>query len=163
MAKDKDSKEKISEETVTLAAETLTGDIRDWFLDRLKAYKKPWEAMTEDQQRAEIMSATEAATNFVREAVKIIASEGRKVMTGTLESVAIKDGIKAVLKFSKTDEQRHELADAQGQAVLLVVAGTEAFVGSRGPADPIPTQGDMITAAQKLKEQGGKVTSLHKE
>lgn len=149
----------IDDNTIDLATETLTGDIRDFLLDRVKRLGKPWAAMTEDEQSDQIHAAKEAAENLVRNACKIIAAEGRKTIVGNLLQVTQKDNIKAVIEFAKTDEMRHELFDAQGMAVLLVVAGSETFTGEREPAEPTPDQGDLIDNAEKLKN-GGKVTRL---
>lgn len=146
----------ITDETIDLASETLSGDIRDFLLDRIKTFGKPWVAMTEDEQREQIISAKEAANHLVREAVKIIASEGRKVIAATLDKVTVKDGIKAEISLAKTDELRHELIDSQGQAVLVVVAGVEEFQGERAPADPMPNQVDMLANAESLKNSNVK-------
>ncbi len=146
-----DTKEPIAEDTIALAIETLTGDVRDFLLDRLRNFKKPWVAMTEDEQYSEINSAKEAADNLVRQTVRIIASEGRRCMTGDLEQITVKDGLKAVIKLSKFDPYRHELVDAQGQAVLIVVADSEPFSGERESALPEPDQSDLIASAESLK------------
>lgn len=42
-------------------------------------------------------------------------------------NAAIKDGIKAVLSLSRFDAQRHEVVDAQGQTVYIVLANPEQF------------------------------------
>jgi len=66
--------------------------------------------------------------------------------------VTRKDSIKAICEFSKIDALRHELFDAQGSAVLLVVADSEPFTGEKAPAEPMPNQGDLISNAEKLKD-----------
>lgn len=148
--------ETITEETINLANETLVGDIRDFLLDRVKNHKKPWVAMSETEQHGEIHSATEAAKHLVRRAVNIIASEGRKVITGHLEQVTVKKEIKAVVTLPKSDECRHELIDSQGQSVLLVVADTAAFSGEGDAPEPDPDQGDLIENAEGLKNSNVK-------
>lgn len=158
--KPKTAHEKKEAETLDLAVKTLTGDVRDFLLDRVKALGKPWAAMTEDEQADQIHAARDAAERLVTEACKIIAAGGKKALVGQLESIAVKDGIKAVVKFSKLDEQRHSLLDAQGSTVSVVFAGAEAFRGERGPAEPDPMQGDMLGAAEKLKKGDEKVTSI---
>lgn len=142
----KTSGEQITIDTINLASHTLTGDIRDFLLDRMKNFKKPWVSLSEDEQRAEIISSKEAAENLVKKAVAIIASEGRKVIVGHLQQVTVKDEIKAVICIPKTDSCRHELIDSAGQAVLIVVADAEPFVGEQAPAEPMPQQGDLLAA-----------------
>lgn len=152
-----------TEIVVDLAATTLTGDIRDFLLDRVKGLGKPWAAMSEDEQSDQIHAAKEAAERIVRKACEIIASGGKKAMMGTLESVTVKDGIKAIVKLSKTDEQRHSLLDAQGHAVSMVFADAMPFTGERGPAEPTPTQGSLLDKAEQLKASDDKVTPLKKQ
>lgn len=148
------------EEKLDLVAETLTGDIRDFLLDRVKRLGKPWAAMSEDEQSDQIIQATEAAINLVKKAVNVIAADGRCTMVGQLVKVQVKDKIQCQVDFNKSDEFRHELFDSTGQAVLLVVADAEPFTGERGPAEPTPDQSDLIANAEKLKG-GDKVAQLH--
>ena len=145
-----------------LAAATLTGDVRDFLLDRVKRLGKPWAAMSEDEQADQIHAAKDAAEHLVQQVCHIIASNGRKAVVGELRQVTQKDNIKCVIEFSKVDEQRHAIWDAQGQTVLLVVAGADAFTGERGPAEPMPDQGSLLDKAEKLKKRSDKVTPLKK-
>ena len=119
-----------------IAAETLTGDLRDLILDTLRHEqdKRPWHLRSEVQQRETVSRVETAVHEWVRKAVELIAAGGRKTMKATIEQVVVKDGIKAVLTMSKFDELRHHLVDAQGKAVLLVVADTEELAGERAPA-----------------------------
>lgn len=143
-----------------LATETLTGDIRDFLLDRVKNLGKPWPAMTEDEQRIQIHAAKEAADRLVRKVCSIVAAGGKKALTGTLVKVAIKDKIQTQIDFSKHDELRHNLMDAQGLTVSVVLADAEPYTGERGPADPTPNQSDLLGNAERLKKGADKVTPL---
>lgn len=154
--------EKAASPVAEFAAATLTGDIRDAILDWRKAMGKPWAACNEDEQSDEIHRARDIAEQMVQKACTIIASQGKKAMQGTLESVSVKDGIKAVIKLSKTDEQRHNLIDSQGHLISMVFADSEPFKGERAPAEPTPDQGSLIDNAQKLKKGDKKVTTLRR-
>ena len=68
---------------------------------------------------------TSCVEQTVTRAVKIIAAGGRPTIDGILESVAIKDGIKATFKVSQFNPLRHDLIDSQGKVCLLVVANPE--------------------------------------
>lgn len=129
---------------LVIDALTVTGDVRDAILDRFRSMKKPYAQCSEEEQSNIILQATAIATNLVQEVVKIVAAAGRKCIVGDLEQVTIKDGYKAVITLSKSSEYRHELADAQGSAVLLVVAGVEEFVGEKAPAKPDPDQHSLV-------------------
>lgn len=148
---------------VDFAADTLTGDIRDAILDWRKTMGKPWAACNEDEQSDEIHRARDLAENLVRKACAIIASGGKKAIMGTVIKITVKDKIQAWLDFSKADEQRHDLMDAQGMLISLVLADAEPFKGERAPAEPTPDQGSLIDNAQKLKDKKGKVTALRRK
>lgn len=144
--------EEITEETINLASSTLTGDIRDFLLDRVKAHKKPWAAMSEDEQRDEIISAKEAAERLVAKVVRIVASEGRNVVEAKLKQVTIEDGIKAVFLFANNTHNREQLGAATGQEVLVITSGAEPFTGEQAPALPTPNQADLLDSAQAMKD-----------
>lgn len=128
--------EPVTDDTEEMAVGTLKGDIRDWLLDRLKQQQKPWEQMSEAEQADLIAQAEMAAGDMVRRAVRMIAAEGRKVIVAQLEQVTVKDGIKAVVTLSKHDACRHDLVDAQGKDVLIVVADAGDYMGAKGEAVP---------------------------
>lgn len=136
----------ISSDTVDLAVQTLSGDIRDFILDRLRHEHSPvpWMSRSEAEQRDTIDSVTLAAERVVRETVRIIAGDGRKAMVGKLLQVTVKDGIKAQIELNRHDELRHELMDAEGMQVLLVVADVSAFIGERAEVKVKPDQHDWI-------------------
>lgn len=125
-----------------IAAETLTGDLRDLVLDTLRYEqdKRPWNFRSEADQRETASRIERAAHDWARKAVELLAAGGKRTIRATIEQVVVKDGIKAVLTMSKFDELRHNLIDAQGSAVLIVVADSEAFEGERAPVDIKPDQ-----------------------
>lgn len=129
-----------------IARDTMTGDLRDCLLDFLKHEKNPlpWNMRTEDQQSEAIEKCTKAAQHAAEKAVSIIAADGRAVIKAKVDKVLFKDGIKAEVTMSKSDPLRHQLADAQGDVVLMVVADVNAYEGERKAARPAPDQPDMI-------------------
>lgn len=131
----------------TIAKKTLTGDLRDFILDRLKHEQngQPWNKRKEHEQRAVIFEVEAAVKHAVNKAVDIIAADGRKVLRGSLAKVAVKDGIKAEIVLSQSDPMRHEFIDHQGQTVLISLATPEDFEGQRAPAKISPDQGDILT------------------
>jgi hypothetical protein len=132
--------------TIEFAAETVTGDLRDFILDRLRheQEKRPWHLRSESAQRDTVHEVEAAVGDAVRRVVELIASGGRPAIKAKLESVTVKDGIKAVLVLSRFDEQRHGLVDATGSAVLIVVADSAEFTGERAPAGIRPDQASLL-------------------
>lgn len=130
-------------DAASLAKETLTGDLRDIMLRRIKALSKPWNRMSEAEQRAVISGVEFDVRGAVRRVLEVFAADGRTTIAATLEQVVFKDGIKAVLTASAFDPNRHDLADATGKKVLVVVADVDAYDGEREPAEPDPDQGEL--------------------
>jgi len=61
----------------------------------------------------------------IKMAVHMLAAQGRTVVAGDLEQITIKDGAKAVVKFSLAAPSLHQLYEAAGKAVLVIVASAE--------------------------------------
>lgn len=127
-------------EEPTLDTETLFGDLRDAILDRLKAMPKPWTVMSENEQRDLIIGVEMATRHLINSAVTLIAANGHPTIKATLASATVKDGIKAVLQMSMHDPMRHELMDAVGKPVVVVVAEVAQFLGEKSPAKPDPQE-----------------------
>ena len=118
-------------------ADTMLGTLTTICIDELKAAPDCWAKLSEDQQDDVIKRVTSQVGDAVREAVRIIATQGRDVIVADLEQITAKDSIKAVLTLAKHDPNRHMLLDAVGKPVLIVVASSEEFMGGAIPkADP---------------------------
>jgi hypothetical protein len=128
--------------TKAMAVKTLTGDLRDFILDRLRHEKneQPWNKRSENEQRETVSRVEDAVRHAVTQAVELIAGQGHHVMRATLASIQVKDGLKATLEMSKHDQLRHQFMDAQGATVLVVVADINEFVGERAPVKITPDQ-----------------------
>jgi len=129
-----------------LAAATLTGDLRDFILDRLHHFHDPlpWSMKSEASQRELARDVTTSCRTFVENAVEIIAGEGQRTIKATIDQIVVKDGIKAVLMLSKHDPGRHVLTDAVGSTVLIVIADADQFTGEREPVKITPDQASLI-------------------
>jgi len=86
------------------------------------------------------VTAAYLGESAIHEAVQIIASDNRPTIVATVESVTVKDGIKVVVTLPKSDAQRHELFDAAGMAVLLIVGGAAGYYGGSDQVKPDPDQ-----------------------
>jgi hypothetical protein len=128
------------EQTVTeLAAETLTGDIRDWLLMHLRDMQKPWAQMSEREQREKINSAESASRDFVRKGVNIIAAKEFDKVFVRVGKFTVKDGeIKGEFTCNASHDNLLSISDA-GSAVL-VLADSVTFAGERAEALPDPDE-----------------------
>lgn len=127
-----------------VAKETMTGDLRDIIMDILRTQAKSWGELQEDEQATLAADIQERCEHIVQKAVGTIAADGRQVLVGVLKQVTVKDGLKAVIEFSKTDELRHELIDSTGTSVLIIVGDNDQYSGERAPAKIDPNQHELI-------------------
>lgn len=137
-----DEMDDLDERALKIARETLTGDIRDLILTDMKDRKTslPWNLRNQEAQQEAIDQVNRLALGIVERVVKIVAAGGRRTITAHLKKVTVSDGIKAELELSKMDAQRHELIDATGSAVMIVVADASLFEGEREPVTASPDQ-----------------------
>lgn len=144
--KTKTADDELDERAMRLARETLTGDIRDIILNDMKDRKStlPWNLRSEAEQTEIIDHVARLSAGIVERVVKIVAAGGRRTIHASLKKVTVTDAIKAEIELSKADQQRHELIDATGASVLIVVADAEAFTGERDPVAINKEQGELI-------------------
>ncbi len=122
-----------------MTADTIGKDLLGALVTELKLLPKPWPELSQDKQNDIIDRLRSRVDNAIKMAVHLIASEGRTVVTGDLDQITIKDGVKAVVKFSAAAPNLHELYEASGKAVIVVVAGHKEHTGGmdevKGEAD----------------------------
>ena len=134
--------EEVTEKEIGEIAENIKGDYVTAICNRFRHAPKTWQEMSEDEQKSYIADLSEHTSNLILHVVRAIARQGRTVITAQLDQVTIKDSIKGVVSMSKSAEDRHALFDAQGQCVLIVVAGApEDYEGGDMP-QPEPDQRD---------------------
>jgi len=136
-----------SDDTVIKAADTVSGNLATWLIDRVRHLNKTWEQMTEEEQRGWIDAAHSAAEDAARQTVNIIAADGRKVVYATLGDGKVPGDVAKPLEFKitmpRSDAQRHTMMDHVGRRVLLVVADAESHMGGEIP-EPDPNQPSLL-------------------
>ena len=138
------SHDKITDKEVEIAAETLVGDLRDALLGHIKTLQKPWQQMSETQQRDLVASMTNAAKHLTSRAVKLIAANGRKTIVAHLHEMKIDKGVLTCkVTTSSTDETTLELKAAQNKTVLIIAGDSAEFEGEKKPAEIDPDQPDL--------------------
>lgn len=122
-----------------MTADTIGKDILSALVTEIKLLPDLWVKMSEKKQNDIIDRLRSRVDHNVKMATHLIASNGRTVVAGDLEQITIKDGVKAVVKFSAAAPNLHELYDASGKAVLVVVANPDEHTGGmddvRGESD----------------------------
>ena len=118
-----------SETIVGMTAETVGKDLLSALVDEIRNLKDVWAKLPEYEQNFIIDRLRMRVNENVKLAVHEIAADGRTVVTGDLDQITIKDGVKAVIKFSSSTPSVSEIFEAQGQAVLVVVANHRDYTG----------------------------------
>lgn len=120
--------ENVQPQTVeTLTAATLKKAIMTIAIDELKNAQAPWHELLEAEQEKVINRLDGYAVDLTTRALELFATSGVARVACTLDAVTIKDGIKAMISLSRHDAQRHDLIDAQGTTVWVVLANPEQF------------------------------------
>lgn len=153
---------------------TMAGDIRDFLLNRLRQEqdRRPWNERSEKEQRLVINAAQALGNEVVRNVVNLVAAASFPALKGTLEAVTVKNGLKAAILLSRTDTLRHELLDAQGKQVMVVVADPDQFMDQREdvavrldePALPLevdPETGEIVVSAEETEAEAEDPEGAH--
>lgn len=129
--------------TVEMQAETLSGDIRDQFLDVLRGLDEPWIKLSEHQQKRAISNIEKLSRDVVRGSVDIVAQTGFVHMLVTTGEWTVKDGIKLKVNASGSVEDITKLAEHGGGSAILVFADAAAYFGARAEAKADKDQPDL--------------------
>lgn len=129
--------------TVEMQAETLSGDIRDQFLDVLRGLDEPWTKLSEHQQKRAISNIEKLSRDVVRGSVDIVAQTGFVHMLVTTGEWTVKDGIKLKVNASGSVEDITKLAEHGGGSAILVFADAAAYFGERAEAKADKDQPDL--------------------
>jgi len=123
--------------TLEFARSELAGKLLKACIGHLESLQTPWNMTSADTQEIVINAMSQGIKQAVHEAVNVIISDSKPYIKAKLESVTFKDGIKATLAIGGGTAGRHDLADAAGNSVLIVISPAE----------------DYTTGTQKVKAQ----------
>ena len=128
------------------ASKQLGACLIDAALTEVKALQRPWQQMTEDQQRDVLERITSQVRAAVGDTIRLLATNGRDHIVCELESITIKKGAKATLDVPRAglDEA---LLDAVGAQVILVVGGSLGAAKEIQTPKPDPDQGNLLAQA----------------
>lgn len=129
-----------SETTISVVLENIAGDLLSALVDEVRILPDVWPKIPEVEQGEIIDRLRARVTHNVREAVYAIAADGRITVAADLESITFKDGCKVTLRVGKNSGGKHDLIDAVGRAVLVVLANPEDYMGGLGEVRPDPDQ-----------------------
>jgi hypothetical protein len=143
-------------ETIEMTSETIAGDLIGALVMELKLMPDIWPRIGPNEQDEIIERIRKRVTDNVRQAVHLIASDGRVTVVGDLKKVLFSDKVEALFSLGKNDPSAIELTRCTGQACLIVVASAGNHMGG---ADDLKAerQTTLISgeddAANKIIEQ----------
>lgn len=122
-----------------MTADSIGKDLLSALVTEMKLMPDIWVKLSEKKQNDVIDRLRARVDHNVKMATHLIASNGRIVVQGDLDQITIKDGVKAVVKFGGSQPNLHELYEASGKTVLVVVANPGEHTGGmdeiRGESD----------------------------
>lgn len=142
----------VAERPLGIAAENLVHELMAVTLEELKHAQDVWQKLSADEQDAVIARVDKRVRTAAREALEEFSAHGLTRVQASIESITVKDGIKAVLSLSKSDAGRHELIDAQGGKCTVVLAPISAWTDGK--------HGHKADAPQRELELGSVLGSI---
>lgn len=129
-------------EIADLDLETLSGDIRDEMLSRIKHLKATWNLLSQGEQQ-EVGNGCELfAKNLLRKIVGKLAKHEFPHVVVSLAEFKVKGGkdIEAKITCPNIAVNRDPLGDRVGDMCMLVMVDAETFFGERAPVKTDPDQ-----------------------
>ena len=125
--------------------ETLRGDVRDVMLGRIRTAQKPWQQMTEAEQRDLASAIDMAAGDMVRRTVRLLTSYEWPHAVVSLGEVKIKGekGIEAKVSCANIEHNRTVLGEHVGSYVTMLMVDSDTFMAERAPVQIDPDQPAM--------------------
>lgn len=125
--------ESIDERGVELAKATLTGDVRDFLLERIKQQESsvPFKLLNESAQRKIVDSVQLFSDSFVEKAVQVIAAGGRQTITFAVSAVSQTAKGEIVIKLASPFLREAWAALGGAKTAIVVVPDEMAFRGER--------------------------------
>ncbi|MFJ2456389.1 cell division protein FtsK [Pseudomonas protegens] len=130
-------------EFLQMTAHTIGEKLLAGLIQEIRIMPDCWQKLNERKQEDIIERLSARVHAAVTLAVHMIASSERVTVVGKLESVTTKSTIKAVLEVDADAPGRHELSDARGKLLLLVIAGSDDHMGNLKATKADPDQNAM--------------------
>lgn len=139
-------------EVIAFAEEELSGKLLQVVVNQLEGNRQPWNTYPKDDQEIKLNAMRLAIEDAVKGAVYVIAASRRSYLKAGVESVTFKDGVKAVLTLLKTADA-HDLADAEGSQVLIVITDAEKFLQGGDKIEAQPDQPSLPLAPKRAADK----------
>lgn len=130
-----------AKESLTITAATMGHDFLAALLVELRSMPGHWATLNAEKQQEIIGKLKEKIQAGIETAVRIMLTSEFPAVQAEVDHVGFKGGIVAGLKIPKDAPYRHQLADAQGTKVLIVISDPARWMNRM---DEIKARGDQI-------------------
>jgi hypothetical protein len=130
-----------AKESLAITAATMGHDFLAALLTELRSMPGHWATLNAEKQQEIIGKLKEKIQTGIETAVRIMLTSEFPAVQADVEHVSFKGGIVAGLKIPKDAPYRHQLADAQGMKVLVVISDPQRWLNRM---DEIKARGDQI-------------------
>jgi hypothetical protein len=140
-----------------MTADTVGKDLLGALVQEIKLLPDVWPKLPKKKQDDVIDRLRKRVEENVNMAVFTLAAQDRTVVTGSLDQITIKDGVKAVIKFSIKSPNLDGLYEAasDGSDVLVVVAGVKEHTGGMNEIQGEDDQRGMDLGHEYNENDGG--------
>ena len=126
-----------------MTAETLGRSLLEGLIQEIRIMPDCWHKLSQSRQNDVIERLQKQITHAVGRAVYMIASDDRKTAYGKLESVAIKDKMKAVIVINPNSPCKHDMLDAVEQDCLIILGSADEYLGGMDMVEGEPDQNPL--------------------
>lgn len=133
--------EKQAQDALAITANTMGHDFLAALLLELRSMPGHWATLNAQKQQEIIDKLKEKIQTGIEKAVHIMLTSEFPAVQADVEHVSFKGGIVAGLKIPKDAPYRHQLADAQGMKVLVVISDPQRWMNRM---DEIKARGDQV-------------------
>lgn len=126
-----------------VAADTLTGDLRDALLTHIRTMETPWSKLSERDQQDKIYAVEAMAGDLVRGALQVISTRGFDAVHVQLGKFVVDKGVKIEAQASASVDNITKLADHGKGHGVLVLAEASDFFGESQAAKPDPDEPEL--------------------
>lgn len=137
------SEQSNQEQAKQAASETLGRELLQATVDELRNLPDVWAKVSEQKQKEILERLRDRIDHDVGRAVRHIASQGASYVVAKLDEVKFKGGVEAKLKLPENSPHRLELADHQGQHVLVVITDEDEFTAGMDQVQADPDQPEL--------------------
>lgn len=129
-----------------MTAHTIGESLMQLVIQEFKAMPDVWQKLPEAKQRDVIDRARENVSKAVKNAVRLIASDGKPIISGVVEQVNAKAGLELKIKVAgcSSENKLALIEHAGGGTCLIVLADAAANMGNMNIIKPEKDQPELL-------------------